>query len=573
MTDMSVSFNGHRPIDDNQAANLATRYLCIGSHLRRSMLPSEIIEPVTLSPRPPLPVGRTYALRVLRGVEGSLPMPGICVPLVGRHCRAALLQTILRDLAAVIAVVTSAFLAPWSTLATIVVAAAVVMLIKRPRLPSPLAIAIAIAVALALIKGWQSRQSYAVPLICLGACFLIYFADNLWSLRRIRHLLRQESSSEAPPPAGKVVTVPFQSHGALMHSDTAPASNGQENANGKSSASRVYYDKNGIIGAGTSFSAFPLTIPIDKPRDPAAGITNITEEQLLDYIARHIKSQGVGDEQDYGYARMPGSTGGQGTRPAVHFTYGLPHLNVGTVVAAPLPAAKKLPLIRVGVHYLEGGSISVRDYSPSARPERNYLQAITISWDGQLVVSVYASASLQAHYLRMVIRPYVIGPIVAELKAVDDLAKRNFVFCACAAAGFTARQFVARAVRIRAFTIREPTRRTGKDPRLLARSTRERYAQIFAENMHQTDDADRIIRVLELKIAKATIDYLREHNVETGEYEAKIIYNIENHVIGGGTINSGTFTNSPVTTVTGQGNTTSATTNASSGGSSPTPTS
>jgi hypothetical protein len=91
--------------------------------------------------------------------------------------------------------------------------------------------------------------------------------------------------------------------------------------------------------------------------------------------------------------------------------------------------------------------------------------------------------------------------------------------------------------------------------------------------MHQTDDADRIIRVLELKIAKATIDYLEEHNIETGEYEAKIIYNIENHVIDGGTINSGTFTNSPVTTVTGQGNTTSATTNASGGSSSHPPTS
>jgi hypothetical protein len=194
------------------------------------------------------------------------------------------------------------------------------------------------------------------------------------------------------------------------------------------------------------------------------------------------------------------------------------------------------------------------------------MRAITTSWDGQLVVSVYASASLQAHYLRMVIRPYVIGPIVPELKSVDDLAKRNLVFCACGAAGFTARQFVASAARIRALTIRELTHRNGTDPRPRARSTRERYAQIFAENMHQTDDADRIIRVLELKIAKATIDYLEEHNIETGEYEANIIYNIENHVIGGGTINSGSFTNSPVTTVTGQGNTTSTTTNAGSGG-------
>jgi hypothetical protein len=571
-TDMSVSLNGHRSINDNQTANLATRYLCIASHLRGAMLPGEIIEPVTLSPRPPLAVGRTYAFRVLFGVEGRLPMPGISVPLVERHCRAALLETILRDLATIIALVTAAFLAPWSTLVTILVAAALVMLFKRVRLSSPLTIAAMTVVALALLKGWQSRQSYAVPLICLGACFLIYYVDNLWSLRQIRHLLPQESSSEAPPP-GKVVVIPFEKHSALADSDTTSSPNGQENINGKSLARRVYYDKDGIIGAGTSFSPFPLTIPIDKPRDPGAGITKFTAEQLLEYIARHIKSQGVGDEQDYGYARMPGSTDGHGTRPTVHFTYGLPHLNVDTVVAAPLPAAKKHSLLRVSVRYLEVGSLSVREDSPSAHPERNYMRAITTSWDGQLVVSVYVSASLQAHYLRMVIRPYVIGPIVAELKAADELAKRNFAFCACATAGITVRQFVACAVRMRTFTTKERKRRNGEVLRPLARSTRERYAQIFVENMHQTDDADRIIRVLELKIAKATIDYLEEHNVEIGEYEAKIIYNIENHVIGGGTINSGTFTNSPVTTVTGQGNTTSATTNASSGSSSRPPTS
>lgn len=572
-TDMSVSLNGHRSINDNETANLATRYLCIASYLRGAMLPGEIIEPVTLTSRPPLAVGRTYAFRVLFRIEGKLPMPGISVPLVGRHCRAALLQTILRDLATIIALVTAVFLAPWSTLVTILVAAALVMLIKRARLSSPLTIAVMAVIALTLIKGWQSRQSYVVPLICLGVFFLIYYIDNLWSLRQIRHLLREESSPEAAPPPRKVVAIPFEKHSALADSDTTSNPNGQENINRKSLARRVYYDKNGIIGAGTSFSPFPLTIPIDKPRDPGAGITKFTEEQLLEYIARHIKSQGVGDEQDYGYARMPGPADSHGTRPTVHFTYGLPHLNVDTVVAAPLPAAKKQPLRRINVYYLEAGSVSVRDDSPSAHPERNYVRAITTSWDGQLVVSVYVSASLQAHYLRMVIRPYVIGPIVTELKAADELAKRNLAFCACATAGITARQFAACAVRLRTFTTKKRKRGNGTDLRPFARSTRERYAQIFIENMHQTDDADRIIRVLELKIAKATIDYLDEHNIETGEYEAKIIYNIENHVIGGGTINSGTFTNSPVTTVSGQGNTTSTTTNAGSGGSSNTPTS
>src|SRR5262245_50763397 len=123
-----AALNGHRPIGDTQAANQATRYLCIASHLRRGMLPREITEPVTLDLAPPFAVGRTYALRVLYGVEGGGPMPGIRGPLVRSHCQAALLQTILRDLAAIAALVTAAFLAPWSSLATILVITALVVL-------------------------------------------------------------------------------------------------------------------------------------------------------------------------------------------------------------------------------------------------------------------------------------------------------------------------------------------------------------------------------------------------------------------------------------------------------------
>lgn len=85
--------------------NTVTRYLCIAPHLRRVMLPKEITEPNTLSARLPLPVGRRYAIRVLFGAEGKLPMPGVSIEPVRRHCRAALLQTFLRDAAAIASVI------------------------------------------------------------------------------------------------------------------------------------------------------------------------------------------------------------------------------------------------------------------------------------------------------------------------------------------------------------------------------------------------------------------------------------------------------------------------------------
>jgi hypothetical protein len=180
------------------------------------------------------------------------------------------------------------------------------------------------------------------------------------------------------------------------------------------------------------------------------------------------------------------------------------------------------------------------------------VRATTVSWDGQLVVSIYVSAALQGHYLHMMIRPYVLAPIVSELKSADKLMKRHLFVRACAAVLLTASEFVAAAKTIRALTRNPRKREKIDDPGPADRSTRERYALRYLEDIHQKDDAQRIIRVMERKVVTATMDYLRECNISTGEYEERIIYNIENHVIGGGAIYSGTFTG-PIATATGQG--------------------
>lgn len=534
------------------------------------MLPDTIIEPVTLAARPPLPVGRKYALRFLRGVEGKLPMPDVDIDLVRRHCVTGLRQTILRDFAAVATVVTAALLAPWSTIITFALIAAVIVLVKRVRFSSPLAIAAATGAAVALIGGWRSAQeSYAIPLISLGIFFLIYFVDIFWSLGRVRSLSRMPPAADAVESMEAVrvqpVIMPFEPESLTLGTQvSAFRPNGHQSSTGGKSASMVYYDKNGIIGAGTSFSAFPLTIPIDKALDTGKEIATFTEEQLHEYIARQVDSQGVGDKRAHGYARIPGFRDGDGTGSPVHFTYGLPYLDVDTVIAGPLPAATRRRFRPGRVIRLEAGLLSVQERSPSVHPERNYTRAVTASWDGQLVVSVYASAALQGHYLRMVIRPYVLGPIISDLGAVDELVERHTLIRTYAALRITALQFFDSANRLRAVTANGRRPMAAKDPRPTARSTRERYAQLYIDNMHQTDDADRIIRIVELKIASATMEYLKSRNIAIGEYEARVVFNIENQVIGGGTINSGTFTNSPVTNVSGQGNTATATTTTTS---------
>ena len=76
--------------------------------------------------------------------------------------------------------------------------------------------------------------------------------------------------------------------------------------------------------------------------------------------------------------------------------------------------------------------------------------------------------------------------------------------------------------------------------------------------MQQVEDSDRAIAVIEEKIFRVTVDFLKEHNVDVTEFEKQMQSIIYNNTVNGN-IASGTFNNSPVTSVSGQGNTANST--------------
>ena len=125
------------------------------------------------------------------------------------------------------------------------------------------------------------------------------------------------------------------------------------------------------------------------------------------------------------------------------------------------------------------------------------------------------------------------------------------------AAGLTLRQFVTAAKTVRGLTRRPRGIRRGPEPvkRGLV-SIRELYAQPLADNMHQADDADRILHVMELKIVRVTMDYLRDRNIDIEEYETQVTNYVQsNTIVGSGNIvTDGTFINSSVNSVNNQGN-------------------
>jgi hypothetical protein len=557
----SFSPNGNRPVDGDFTETQATRYLSAAAYLRRAMLPDEITELGMRLPRAPYPVGRPYAIRVLFGSGGVLPMPSVQVDRVRKHCWASLRQTLIRDVATIAVLVCAWFIDPWGTVIIFGVIVLAVATLGRVRLSSPIVLAAALGVGLGLfVDGSRESASFAVPLIFLFCCFLIYMADILWSVRRVRRLWK--SPSAALPVS--VTTARPTGQAGSYHADAGDHDDEHEEMPADP-ARQVYYDKDGIVGAGTPFTLLPLTVPLDKPREPENDVLTFTAAQLLEYIGDHLFTQGPGDGQQHGYARSPLTAHGDqpGGQQGVHFTYGLPYLDVGPVVAVPVPSSKKIPLLPLKTTPLHHPELppardvaEVAGRSPSEHPERNYVRATSSSWDGQLVASAYVSSALQGHYLRVVIRPYVLGPIVADLKAADELRERHLLVQVGVAAGLALRQFVSAGKKLRGPAHKPDRPLRAKPVKRGLLSIRELYAQPVTDNVHQAEDADRILRVIELKVIRVTMDYLRACNVDVGEFETQITAYVQtNTIVGAGQIiTGGTITNSSVSATNNQGN-------------------
>jgi hypothetical protein len=560
VTTHSASFspNGHHPPKNDFGESQATRYLSAAAYLRRTMLPDEITE-LGMSPRAPYPVGRAYAIRVLFGPSGALAMSAVDVGTVRKHCWAGLWQTVIRDVAAVAVLVCAGIIDPWGTLAILALIVLAIAAIGRVRFTSPLVIAAILGLALAVsADGLLTGASFTTPLICLLCCFLIFMADTLWSVRRVRRLWRDSSAA----PLELAVPQAAEQAGLLS---AEPDGAADESLPSRSPGPRqVYYDKDGIVGAGTPFTLLPLTVPLDKPLNPEQDVAEFAANDLLDYISEHLVTQGPRDGQRHGYAHPPRpADGDQSDRQEAHFTYGLPDLDVREVVAVPVPKSRKVLLLPVKSTSLRHPELppahdvaQVAGRSPSWHPERHYVQAITAGWDGQLVASVYVSTALQGHYLRVAIRPYVLGPIVSDLRAADDLRERRLATQIAVSAGLTLRQTVMVARKARHLTGKPGQPRPARPVKRGLLSVREVYAQPVADNVHQAEDADRMLRVMELKVIRVTMDYLREHNIDVGEFESHITQVVQtNTIVGvGNIITGGKMSNSSVNAGTSQGN-------------------
>jgi hypothetical protein len=342
-----ASSSGHYAPGKDIPAIRNTRYLRAAAHLRRSMLPDEITDPDMATSRPPLPVGRAYAIQVLFRHGSRIPMLAVDVGKVRKSCWVALVQTTVRDIAAIGALAAGLIIEPWGMIITLGIVAAAVMLTRRSRFFLALIFLGVVCVALALVNGNRTEQiSLGTPLACLALGLLVYLADVWLSMCYVRSIWRRSarqekalaalrsSPVEGAPPADKarlanrrlIPRMPARlEHGLWPYAGrlgdgrnsanrgtrNGNASNGNGNAsNGNVSPDRdldssggerampamtgpirVYYAQNEFIGAGTSLRPLTLTALLSKPPDASRDVDAFNVSELMTKLRDHLISR------------------------------------------------------------------------------------------------------------------------------------------------------------------------------------------------------------------------------------------------------------------------------------------
>ncbi|WP_405686561.1 hypothetical protein [Streptomyces sp. NBC_00057] len=178
--------------------------------------------------------------------------------------------------------------------------------------------------------------------------------------------------------------------------------------------------------------------------------------------------------------------------------------------------------------------------APTGHFSRRYLAAQVVAWDGQIVVTVFAHAALEGNTLHFVTRPHVLAPLLPSANVTPakgwDLA-RKLAETPLHACGDT----VALASRVyttigrglgllTAVTTAAAAVREKDDGRPV--SLREHCGRETTEDMHQTEDVQRYVSILQSRMFSTVSAFLADHGLATGEFKRQAIAITQNFISG-----------------------------------------
>ena len=519
-----------RPEAPQTDVSASTRFLCSAPYLRRSMIPREITDkPRRFGERKKaeLVVGKRFCRLALSDDALLDQMTAVDVAQVVRHAHIGRRQACIRDIALCGLLLCCAVLAPFGTVVWLLLGTSPVTLPwlwKRSRGHRQrhrrhlvgLLVLCAVAVVGAIANGGGETRSLLTPLVALACCLVVYFTDAVVSWFQIRRVPR----SLGRAPANRL-------RRRLLRSGLAAAKcASQENV--------VVYERARIVGVGDDRGKHTLTVPIDEP-EKGKAVQRFSAPDLTHFMARHVRAQGIADPN----------------------SHALPDLHVDEVVARPLDLAcdDSRQIDSMG---LRGMLMK----PPSGSAARVYVRAQATSWGGEVVGTIFVSVALEGRFLRLVVLPYVLGPIAPELRVADTIRQRDLPTHLVLSSALAVREFwlairgahacmAKLAARLKHEKPQpEPMFAFDDDPSEKV-TLRERYSVDTKNDLHQAEDGVRIIQVMEQRVFAVTETFLKEHGIATHQFERQVGQVLNSYVIIGSNNNVAAAANSQA----GNGNT------------------
>ncbi|MFK4692207.1 hypothetical protein [Streptomyces pristinaespiralis] len=342
-----------------------------------------------------------------------------------------------------------------------------------------------------------------LPLVWLLCAWPVYFADRLIARRSVYRLLADAGSpaGTGSPAGGARRTAGGDalwtpSFGRLRQRRAA------ELAEGQVRPEHPYDAQQRFVGAGLDLWA--PAVPTTSLRATGAGDGGDAEESARSFgeaeLLEHIGAALLRIEEAEGL-----------TEP-------LPGFSVTQVVGIQAP----LWLIRArGSKHTEPVLHDSR-YAPSGRPERLYLRARCVTWQGQVTVTMFVNVALEAGRLRLTLRPHVMAPlhnrlilnVLREMLPLYQVVMSNLgesLLDACTGA-------------LAPWYRRRETHGRVQDPV----SVREHFSMSAISDMHQSDDERRLVVLMESCVFDAVSSFLKDHGIDSGSFDQQVSVIINN---------------------------------------------
>ncbi|MGW7287783.1 hypothetical protein ACWGH4_20110 [Streptomyces sp. NPDC054847] len=336
-----------------------------------------------------------------------------------------------------------------------------------------------------------------LPLVWLLCAWPVYFVDRMIARHSVYRLLAgagAPTGAARRTPGGRPLWAPaFGRHRRRRAAELAE---------GQLRPEHPYDVQQRFVGAGLDLWA--PAVPTTSLRTAGAGDGGEAE----------------GAARPFGEAELLEHIGAALLRieEAEGLTEPLPGFSVTQVVGIQAP----LWLIRARGSKQKEPDLHDSRYAPSGRPERLYLRARCVTWQGQVTVTMFVNVALEAGRLRLTLRPHVMAPLHNRL--ILNVLREMLPLYQVVLSGLGESLLDSFTGALAPWYRRREQHGRVQDPV----SVREHFSMAEISDMHQSDDERRLVVLMESCVFDAVSSFLKEHGIDSGNFDQQVSVIINN---------------------------------------------